>query len=30
MTIVAEGIDEPEQAAHLRRLRSPLGRGYLF
>ncbi len=30
MTVVAEGIEEPEQADHLRRLRSPLGQGYLF
>ena len=30
MTVVAEGIEEPEQADHLRRLRSPLGQGYHF
>ena len=30
MTVVAEGIEEPEQADHLRRLHSPLGQGYLF
>ncbi len=30
MTVVAEGIEQPGQADHLRRLKSPLGQGYLF
>ncbi len=28
--VVAEGMEEPEQAEHLRRLRSLLGQGFLF
>ncbi len=30
MTVVAEGIEQAGQADHLRRLRSPLGQGFLF
>jgi diguanylate cyclase (GGDEF)-like protein/PAS domain S-box-containing protein len=30
MSVVAEGIEEPEQADQIRRMRSPLGQGYLF
>ncbi len=30
MDVVAEGIEEPEQADQLREMRSPLGQGYLF
>ncbi len=30
MNVVAEGIEEPEQADQLRRIHSPLGQGYLF
>jgi EAL domain-containing protein (putative c-di-GMP-specific phosphodiesterase class I) len=30
MDVVAEGIEEPEQADQLRQMRSPLGQGYLF
>jgi EAL domain-containing protein (putative c-di-GMP-specific phosphodiesterase class I) len=30
MSVVAEGIEEPEQADQLRQMRSPLGQGYLF
>ena len=30
MTVVAEGIEEPEQADQLRRMRSPHGQGFLF
>jgi diguanylate cyclase (GGDEF)-like protein/PAS domain S-box-containing protein len=30
MSVVAEGIEELEQADQLRRMRSPLGQGYLF
>jgi EAL domain-containing protein (putative c-di-GMP-specific phosphodiesterase class I) len=30
MDVVAEGIEEPEQADQLRQMHSPLGQGYLF
>jgi diguanylate cyclase (GGDEF)-like protein/PAS domain S-box-containing protein len=30
MSVVAEGIEEPEQADRLRQMRSPLGQGYVF
>jgi len=30
MSVVAEGIEQPEQADQLRRIHSPLGQGYLF
>jgi EAL domain-containing protein (putative c-di-GMP-specific phosphodiesterase class I) len=30
LQVVAEGIEEPDQADQLRRMRSPLGQGYLF
>jgi diguanylate cyclase (GGDEF)-like protein/PAS domain S-box-containing protein len=30
MSVVAEGIEQPEQADQLRRMHSPLGQGYLF
>jgi diguanylate cyclase (GGDEF)-like protein/PAS domain S-box-containing protein len=30
MSVVAEGIEEPEQADQIRRMQSPVGQGYLF
>jgi EAL domain-containing protein (putative c-di-GMP-specific phosphodiesterase class I) len=30
MSVVAEGIEHPEQAELLRAMRSPLGQGFLF